>query len=256
MKDRRKRSGKLYGCLAAIAIGLCAVGGVFLLNIEPQEQNSQKEDGSTEKAEALSQNSYEGFQLLDQSNPSQGIVLEEENLILEQVGAYTGAYVEDGSDQQVERVAAVVVRNTSDEMLQLMQLELTIDGKETLFQITNLPGGARVLAMEMSRISLSEESQIAYEQEASVFLEDASLHEDVVEVSGKDGRLTAGNRTGEVLKNVYVYYKTKTEENSYLGGITYRVGFEEIPAQTSIEEEAGHFREESSQILDVRMNAA
>lgn len=262
MKSRKKRDGKLYVCVAVIALVFCAAGGMFLLKKEPSEQNKPNQRQNAEKAEETEKaegteksepNPYEEFTPLDGENPTLGFALEEKDLVLEQVGCYTGPYVEDGSDLQVEQVAAVIIRNTSDKMLQLLQLELMIDGQEALFQISNLPAGAQVLAMEMNRISVSEESRIEYNQEASVFLEDASLHEDILEVSGKDGRLTVGNRTEESLKNVYVYYKTKRDEDSYLGGITYRVGFEEIPARTSIEEEAGHFKESSSRILDIRI---
>lgn len=52
----------------------------------------------------------EGFSVLDQNNPSQGIELSTDGLSVEQFGKYTGEYVEDGSGDVVNDIAAMVVK--------------------------------------------------------------------------------------------------------------------------------------------------
>lgn len=52
----------------------------------------------------------EGFSVLDQNNPSQGLELSSDGLTVEQFGKYTGEYVEDGSGDVVSDIAAMVVK--------------------------------------------------------------------------------------------------------------------------------------------------
>ena len=67
----------------------------------------------------------------------------------------------------------------------------------------------------------------------------------------EDGKLTLVNKTGESYGKVYVYYKYVQLGGAYLGGITYRVPFENVPANGQVESVAGHFRPEGSKIVGV-----
>ena len=52
---------------------------------------------------------------------------------------------------------------------------------------------------------------------------------------------------------MYVYYKYVQLGGAYLGGITYRTPFENVPANGEVEAIAAHFNPESSQIMAVQI---
>ena len=54
-------------------------------------------------------------------------------------GRYSGAYVEDGSNDPVEDVAIVLVVNTGERFLEYASVSFEIDGEPATFTVTNLP---------------------------------------------------------------------------------------------------------------------
>lgn len=196
----------------------------------------------------------EGFVLFDEENPNQGITLAEKNLTLDRIGTYTGAYVEDGSDEPITNVAAAFFTNHSEQMLQIAEVEVKLDeGVTALFRITNVPAGKSVFAMAQDKVTCGGNAKAEYVSDASRFFEEVSLEEEKFDTEGTEGRLTLKNKTEETLPCVYVYYKTQLNKDVYLGGITYRVPFEGIPGKTQIETDAGHYSPDTSEIVEVQI---
>ncbi len=65
--------------------------------------------------------------------------VELEGLRFTSFGRYSGAYVEDGSDDPEEDVAIVLVVNTSERFLEYAAISFEIDGEPATFTVTNLP---------------------------------------------------------------------------------------------------------------------
>lgn len=91
-----------------------------------------------------------------------------------------------------------------------------------------------------------------YGQTASGYVDTPSLEEERFDLdTTQAGKLTLKNRTDEAYGKVYVYYKYVQVGGIYLGGITYRVPFENLPAGGTAESPAGHFHPKNSRIMAV-----
>lgn len=182
----------------------------------------------------------------------QGTVLSDPNLTAEVIAKYAGSYVEDGTNAATTDVTAMVITNNSDRMLQIGVVEFQVNGSETAeFTVTNLPAGASALVMENNRRAFHDGDDFSYGNVASSYIDMPSLESDKFDILQGDGKLTLVNKTGESYGKVYVYYKYVQLGGAYLGGITYRVPFENVPANGQVESVAGHFRPEGSKIVGV-----
>lgn len=181
--------------------------------------------------------------------------LSEEALELVAWGGYSGNYVEDGSDELVSNVAAILVKNLSGDMLQVAQIQFQVNETEMAwFQIANLPAGESALALELNRRQFSSGDDYSYGKTASSFLGEPSVQSDRVKLdTGTAGQLTLENISSETLAKVYVYYKYVQQDGTYLGGITYRVPFENVEPGGSVTVTAGHFDPENSRVLDIQI---
>ena len=197
---------------------------------------------------------FEGFIPFDEKNLDQNIDLDNEDLSVVAVGTYTGEYVEDGTDDEVENVAALILENKSEKMLQITEIEVNINEEDTaLFRITNLPADGMVMALDMNRLKCEPDSTAEKLSEAEHFFDKVPMNEDLFETEGSEGRLTLKNLSEDTYDKVYVYYKTEISDGLYLGGITYRVPFEEIEGKTQIDTDAGHYSPDKSKIVEVQI---
>ena len=181
-----------------------------------------------------------------------GTVLSDPNLSAEVVAKYSGSFVEDGTNAATTDVTAMVITNNSDKMLQIGVVEFQVNGSETAeFTVTNLPAGASALVMENNRRTFHDGDDFSYGKVASSYIDMPSLESDKFDILKEEGKLTLVNKTGDSYAKVYVYYKYVQLGGAYLGGITYRVPFENVPANGRVESIAGHFRPEGSRIVGV-----
>lgn len=181
-----------------------------------------------------------------------GTVLSDPNLTAEVIAKYAGSFVEDGTNTATADVTAMVITNNSEQMLQIGVVEFQVNGSETAaFTVTNLPAGASALVMENSRRTFHSGDDFSYGKVASSYIDMPSLESDKFDILEGDGKLTLVNKTGESYGKVYVYYKYVQLGGAYLGGITYRVPFENVPANGQVESLAGHFRPDGSKIVGV-----
>ena len=62
------------------------------------------------------------------------------DLVIENIGQYTGPFVEDGSDMPKANVMSLLVTNTSKNVVQYGEIKIKINGEDTaVFKVTNLP---------------------------------------------------------------------------------------------------------------------
>lgn len=179
--------------------------------------------------------------------------LSDDCLTLTSLGGYSGNFLEDGSDDVVSNVAAILVTNNADRMLQVADITFQVsETEQAVFRITDLPAGATVLALELKRRPYSDADDYTYGQTASGYVDTPSLEEERFDLdTTQAGKLTLKNRTDEAYGKVYVYYKYVQVGGIYLGGITYRVPFENLPAGGTAESPAGHFHPKNSRIMAV-----
>lgn len=182
------------------------------------------------------------------------ITLADSNLTVEAVGSYSGNFLEDGSDEPTANVAAMLITNNSDKMLQIAEISFKVNEKDTaVFKVTDLPAGTSTLVLESNKREFSEEDAYTYGEIATAYIEQPSLEEDKFELETEDGKITLKNKTDKSYEKVYVYYKYVQIGGAYLGGITYRTPFENVPAGGEAEAVAAHFNPESSKIMAVQI---
>lgn len=182
------------------------------------------------------------------------IVLSDPNLTVESIGAYSGSFIEDGSDEATKNVTAMLITNNSDQMLQVALIDFQVNSNETAsFKVTNLPAGTSTLVLESNKREFSDKDTYAYGNAATGYMDQPTLEEDKVELKTENGKITLKNKTDKELKTVYVYYKYMQIGGAYLGGITYRTPFENVGAGKEAEAVAAHFNPDSSQIMGVQI---
>lgn len=190
----------------------------------------------------------------NETEKAEQIVLSDSNLTVESIGAYSGSFIEDGSDEAVKNVTAMLITNNSDQMLQVALIDFQVNSNETAsFKVTNLPAGTSTLVLESNKREFSDKDTYTYGNAATGYMDQPTLEEDKVELKTENGKITLKNKTDKELKTVYVYYKYMQIGGAYLGGITYRTPFENVGAGKEAEAVAAHFNPDSSQIMGVQI---
>ena len=176
------------------------------------------------------------------------------NMEIVSIGQYSGKFVEDGSDANKDNVLAMIIKNTSDEVIDYGEIKIKISGKSTTlkFIVTNLKPGASTLVMESTGdVQFNSEDKYVYVSSKSNMKKSLSLMEDKIEVTTKDKQITVKNLSDENLNTVYVYYKNITAGECYLGGTTYRAKFENVKSGKSATSNTIHFSNSKSEILKI-----
>ena len=177
-----------------------------------------------------------------------------EQLSLTCVGRYTGAYVEDGTDEPVADVVAAIVENTGAERIEYSVIKIP-SGEETLyFNISALPVGASVLVMEANRAAYVEGMEFYAAECLQLAMPSAGQTADFGEnfrLDAKDGVINITNLTDQSFESpVKVFFKTELEFNLFLGGIAYSVTAENgIQAGQTVQILSSHYKSGDSQIL-------
>lgn len=153
-----------------------------------------------------------------------GIQLEH-GLTITHMGSYTGAYVEDGSNEIVSGVLMLRVTNNGQRDIQYAELSMPVGDAVAQFQLTTLPVGATMILLEQSRMAW--DANVAYPEpvasNVAFFQYDLSLQEDLLQLQILDGAINITNISGQdIAGDVVIYYKN-SQQDVYYGGITYRV---------------------------------
>lgn len=163
-----------------------------------------------------------------------------------------GVFVEDGTDEVLDSVGTITLRNAADKTLQYAKLVLKADGEEFRFEVTTVPAGASVRVMEADRKplppSLGECSLSA--ENLAWFDTEPSMCESVFSIQAQErGFIITNVSDTAVTAPVYVYYKNYVD-GTYVGGITYRAAVQqELKPGESAAVSAKHFVPEASQLM-------
>mgnify|MGYP007125810170 CR=1 FL=1 len=148
-------------------------------------------------------------------------------------GRYTGAFVEDGSNDPVKDVLAILVKNTGEQWIEYTEITLPCGEETAAFECKCLPGGTYALLLEKNRMIY--DATMTYANATSAppaylanavtdFSADFALYPD-------DGVVNIKNISGgDIASDVTVNYKNEAGKY-FLGGIVYRIRIEGgIPA--------------------------
>lgn len=175
-------------------------------------------------------------------------------LLFADYASFTGGYMEDGTGDMVENVAAVLVENLSDEYLEYASLTFEIEGKQAVFEVTGLTAGDAAWVLEKNRLQIDPDADFRFVTSSCGYLQDVTRSRWELMVTMSDGVLTARNNSEKAMHNVYVYYKRVHEDGNYFGGITYRCDIGSLESGEQKEAVAGHSSAQGCRIVKIEWN--
>ena len=145
-------------------------------------------------------------------------------MVITSVGPHSGAYVEDGTDDQVDNVLMIEIYNYGTEAIQYAEINLG----DAEFVLTTLPVGETVRVLEKNRLVFTGSTELGNLETRNVafFQNPMSLCADKIQLQELDGAMNIMNISGQdIQSDIFVYYKNVSDD-MLLGGITYRVRLE------------------------------
>ena len=188
----------------------------------------------------------------DEEAASDFPIVLEQGLQIQKIDSYTGPYWEDGSDEEASELLMIELKNISGKNIQIAVVQLMFGEESAVFQITNLPDGESVIALEQNRRKYTEEMPSKLTIENIAYMDEFSMQEDAVKIMALDGIINVENISEKDIEQpIFIYYKNY-EDDQYHGGITYRVRIEEgLKAGEIRQLKASHYHEGKSRILMV-----
>lgn len=165
------------------------------------------------------------------------------------IGSYFGGYVEDGSDELVKDTMMIIIENTGDKQIQVMQV--TVNGTY-VFDLTTLLPGEKMMVLEKNRAKYKEGMEITSVTVSNVaFFKGApSMQEDKLQIVEEDGFIIITNIGGTTIAGGRVFYKN-TVDDVLLGGITYSVTFPRLEPGQTVKMSSKHYTTERSKLIFV-----
>lgn len=145
-------------------------------------------------------------------------------LYITDVAKYTGIFMEDGTDEIVSDVMAIVVENTGNTDVQFAEIEVPVGKQTASFKLTTLPAGESMVLLETGRMQFTDmDFTTSIAKNVVLFQEPLSCCEDKLKIQILSGALNITNISGnDITGDVVIYYKNASSDMLY-GGITYRV---------------------------------
>lgn len=165
------------------------------------------------------------------------------NLICVEISRFNGDFVEDGTDERVQDVAAILVANNTGKFLELATVTYQVGDRTATFLVTGLPSGRRAWVLESNRMSITEGDELVLEECKDTYNPNAMETTDALAVSRQGKSLTVTNVSGKTLNNVVVYYKNtvSAEDTTFLGGITYYIVYGKMEPGDTLTQSKDHF---------------
>ncbi len=179
-------------------------------------------------------------------------ILEQRGLEIAEIRSYTGAYMEDGSDEVLPDLLSVVVENKTGQALQYAEITLVFSDEEAHFTVSNVPQNGRVVLLESNRMKYTQETPVSVQVTNLALLPEFELHEDMLQISAMEGVLNVKNISEQDIPGtISVFYKNKIQD-VYYGGITYRAKIEDGLKAGEIKQiPTKHFNPDTCEIIMV-----
>ena len=179
-----------------------------------------------------------------------------EVLRIEEIGSYTGLFVEDGSDTAVSGLLMLIVTNISEEPIQYAEITLDLQGETAKFALSVLPAGESAVLIEQNRMAYDPAADYYAADMACTSLagfdREISMQEDRLQIQVLDGAINVTNISGaDITGTILLCYKN-VSNGVFHGGIAYRVRLEGGLKAGEIRQVMGaHFHQDGSRLLFV-----
>ena len=171
---------------------------------------------------------------------------------IQHINSYSGIFIEDGSDVEVDNVAAIQVKNTSKKALEFAQIQIYNGDKKLVFDVSSLPANSSAIIMEKNKAPLDKSKSITYGGTTGGYTnkleKDATIKYQKVDNNG----IKVTNKSNKNIPCVRIFYKYKSSEGYYIGGITYAAKINNLKAKESQTIYPSHFDSEDGEIMMIK----
>ena len=164
------------------------------------------------------------------------LALQYTTLVVEALSSYDGPWLENGSEENVMGVAALLVHNTGTIGIEYARISLMQNGQEMIFDATYIPPKGSVLLLEENKSPYCD-APVTQCRYRTVIPGDFDMSQREVRIEEEGlGSLKVTNLTEEPMHCVRVFYKHhEGQSDLYVGGITYSVVIPDLqPGETRI----------------------
>lgn len=177
-----------------------------------------------------------------------------DQLVIEGIYDYSGYYIEDGSESEVENVAAIKVTNTADTPIEYVKILIKGKDKTLCFEVSLLPSNESAIVMESNKQSYITDETLLYDSAQIAYINTLDKLEDKVAITVNDKNgITLKNISNEPISQLRVFYKSQIESGEYIGGIAYTVKLEDLKPEEEKTVYPSHFITDTSKVMMVRI---
>ena len=174
------------------------------------------------------------------------------SLTIQRINGYSGMFIEDGSDKEVKNVAAIQVKNTSKQVVEYAKIELYNGDKKLVFEVSTLPANSSAVVMEKSKTTFDSSKNVTYGKSTVAYTDKLEKSSDIKYRVLDNNGIEVTNKSKKDIACVRVFYKYKSEEGYYVGGITYVAKVNNLKAGTSETIYPSHFATDGGQVMMVK----
>ena len=174
------------------------------------------------------------------------------SLTIQRINGYSGMFIEDGSDKEVKNVAAIQVKNTSKQVVEYAQIELYNGDKKLVFEVSTLPANSSAVVMEKSKTTFDSNKNVIYGKSTVAYTDKLEKSSDIKYKVLDNNGIEVTNKSKKDIACVRVFYKYKSEEGYYVGGITYVAKVNNLKAGASETIYPSHFATDGGQVMMVK----
>lgn len=171
---------------------------------------------------------------------------------IQHINSYSGIFIEDGSYVEVDNVAAIQVKNTSKKALEFAQIQIYNGDKKLVFDVSSLPANSSAIIMEKNKAPLDKSKSITYGGTTGGYTnkleKDATIKYQKVDNNG----IKVTNKSNKNIPCVRIFYKYKSSEGYYIGGITYTAKINNLKANESQTIYPSHFDSDGGEIMMIK----
>ena len=171
---------------------------------------------------------------------------------IQRVDAYSGIFIEDGSDKEVKNVAAIEVKNTSKKAVEFAQIQLYNGDKKLVFDVSTLPANSSAVVMEKNKASFDSSKGVTYGGTTASYTNKLEKSSAIKYKKVVNNGIKITNTSSKKIPCVRVFYKYKSDDGYYVGGITYTAKVEDLKAGASQTIYPSHFASDGGEIMMVK----
>lgn len=214
--------------------------------------SSNKGNNSSDNNSSTKDNSSDKNNTSNGDKVSSNYNTPDASLTIQRINGYSGMFIEDGSDKEVKNVAAIQVKNTSKQVVEYAQIELYNGDKKLVFEVSTLPANSSAVVMEKSKTTFDSNKNVIYGKSTVAYTDKLEKSSDIKYKVLDNNGIEVTNKSKKDIACVRVFYKYKSEEGYYVGGITYVAKVNNLKAGTSETIYPSHFATDGGQVMMVK----